>query len=141
MGDTGPLMPASVIPPEVGTVAPQERTAAQRRRSRRRRRLRAPSSGDRGNDPVGSGVPSMSRGAARLTTDSLRTCLTVRQLRRVAGCWQMKRSVPSEQLLHGLVWPGVAQRRWPLAASRLPVGLPGHPREPAEMHPSSGGPT
>ena len=55
--------------------------------------------------------------------DSLWTCLTVRRTRRAAGRCHTRLDVPSEQELRG---PGVAGRWWPLAAIRLPIGLPGH---------------
>ena len=49
--------------------------------------------------------------------DSPWTCLTVRRLRRVAGCCWTRRYGPFELALSGSMRLGVAGRRWQLAAS------------------------
>lgn len=44
-------------------------------------------------------------------------CLSIRRSHGVAGWCRTWLDVPSEQVLRGLVWLGVAGRRWPLAAT------------------------
>ncbi len=43
--------------------------------------------------------------------------------------------VPSEQVLHGRVWLGVAGRLWPLAANQAPNWAPWPSHESAGMRP------
>src|SRR6266571_5472724 len=56
----------------------------------------------------------------------LGTCLSIRRICRVAGWWQTRLDVLSDQVLRGLVWPSVAGRRWRLAAGKA-TSLPNAP--------------